>query len=62
MIIHAGRQAKGAGQTLVTMSLPITPDLMPSFRIVGYYHIRQKEIVADSVRIDVKGTCMGTVG
>ncbi|XP_067416504.1 complement C3-like [Emydura macquarii macquarii] len=61
MIIHAGRQAKGAGQTLVTMSLPITPDLMPSFRIVGYYHIRQKEIVADSVRIDVKGTCMGTL-
>uniref|UniRef100_A0A8C8SI21 Uncharacterized protein n=1 Tax=Pelusios castaneus TaxID=367368 RepID=A0A8C8SI21_9SAUR len=59
MIIRAGRQAKGVGQTLVTLSLPITPDLMPSFRIVGYYHMRQREIVADSVWIDVKGSCMG---
>uniref|UniRef100_A0A8C8VNN5 Uncharacterized protein n=1 Tax=Pelusios castaneus TaxID=367368 RepID=A0A8C8VNN5_9SAUR len=61
MIIRAGRQAKGVGQTLVTLSLPITPDLMPSFRIVGYYHMRQREIVADSVWIDVKGSCMGRV-
>nr|XP_014424811.1 venom factor-like isoform X1 [Pelodiscus sinensis]XP_025036196.1 venom factor-like isoform X1 [Pelodiscus sinensis] len=60
-IIHAGRLARQVGKTVVTMSLSITPNLMPSFRIVGYYHIRQKEIVADSVWVDVQGTCMGTL-
>ncbi|XP_067416528.1 A.superbus venom factor 1-like [Emydura macquarii macquarii] len=60
-IVRAGRQAKEDGQTLVTMSLPITPDLIPSFRIVAYYHIRNSEIVADSVWVDVQDTCMGTL-
>uniref|UniRef100_A0A674K9P1 NTR domain-containing protein n=1 Tax=Terrapene triunguis TaxID=2587831 RepID=A0A674K9P1_9SAUR len=60
-IIRAGRQARQAGQTLVTMFLPITPDLIPSFRIVAYYHVGQKEIVADSVWLDVQDSCMGTV-
>ncbi|KAL8164556.1 UNVERIFIED_CONTAM: hypothetical protein K2H54_053398, partial [Gekko kuhli] len=60
-IFKTGRQLKAAGQNLVTMSLPITPDLIPSFRIVAYYHIRNSEIVADSVWVDVKDTCMGTL-
>ncbi|KAH1176285.1 hypothetical protein KIL84_021019 [Mauremys mutica] len=60
-IIRAGRQARQAGQTLVTMFLPITPDLIPSFRIVAYYHVGQKEIVADSVWLDVQDSCMGTL-
>uniref|UniRef100_A0A8C5F2Y5 Complement C3 n=1 Tax=Gopherus evgoodei TaxID=1825980 RepID=A0A8C5F2Y5_9SAUR len=60
-IIHAGRQAKQVGQNLVTMSLPITPDLIPSFRIVAYYQVGNSEIVADSVWVDVQDTCMGTL-
>uniref|UniRef100_A0A8C0HFW7 Anaphylatoxin-like domain-containing protein n=1 Tax=Chelonoidis abingdonii TaxID=106734 RepID=A0A8C0HFW7_CHEAB len=60
-IVRAGRQARQAGQTLVTMFLPITPDLIPSFRIVAYYQVGQKEIVADSVWLDVQDSCMGTV-
>ncbi|TFJ97049.1 putative ribonuclease ZC3H12D [Platysternon megacephalum] len=60
-IIRAGRQARQAGQTLVTMFLPITPDLIPSFRIVAYYQVGQKEIVADSVWLDVQDSCMGTL-
>ncbi|XP_075758404.1 A.superbus venom factor 1 [Pelodiscus sinensis] len=60
-IIRAGRQAKEAGQSLVTMYLPITPDLIPSFRIVAYYHVGQKEIVADSLWLDVQDSCMGTL-
>uniref|UniRef100_A0A8C3HK83 Complement C3 n=1 Tax=Chrysemys picta bellii TaxID=8478 RepID=A0A8C3HK83_CHRPI len=60
-IIRAGRQAKQAAQTLVTMSLHITPDLIPSFRIVAYYQVGNSEIVADSVWVDVQDTCMGTL-
>ncbi|XP_039370155.1 venom factor-like [Mauremys reevesii] len=60
-IIRAGRQAKQVGQNLVTMSLPITPDLIPSFRIVAYYQVENSEIVADSVWMDVQDTCMGTL-
>ncbi|KAH1176304.1 hypothetical protein KIL84_021038, partial [Mauremys mutica] len=60
-IIRAGRQAKQVGQNLVTMSLHITPDLIPSFRIVAYYQVGNSEIVADSVWVDVQDTCMGTL-
>ncbi|XP_067416523.1 complement C3-like isoform X2 [Emydura macquarii macquarii] len=60
-IVRVGRQARQPGQTLVTMSLPVTPDLIPSFRIVAYYHIAQKELVVDSVWVDVQDSCMGTL-
>uniref|UniRef100_A0ABM5FQG1 A.superbus venom factor 1-like n=1 Tax=Pogona vitticeps TaxID=103695 RepID=A0ABM5FQG1_9SAUR len=60
-ILRAGRQPRRAGQNLVIMSLRITPDLMPSFRIVAYYQVGNNEIVADSVWVDVKDTCMGTL-
>ncbi|XP_033029305.1 A.superbus venom factor 1-like isoform X1 [Lacerta agilis] len=60
-VFKVGRQRREAGQNLVTMSLPITPDLIPSFRIVAYYQVGNTEIVADSVWMDVKDTCMGTL-
>uniref|UniRef100_A0A8C3I639 Complement C3 n=1 Tax=Chrysemys picta bellii TaxID=8478 RepID=A0A8C3I639_CHRPI len=60
-IIRVGRQDRQVGQNLVTMSLPITPDLVPSFRIVAYYQVGNSEIVADSVWLDIQDTCMGTV-
>ncbi|NXG39964.1 CO3 protein, partial [Dromaius novaehollandiae] len=60
-IVRVGRQRHEAGQSLVTMSLPVTANLIPSFRIVAYYHVTPGEIVADSVWVDVKDTCMGTL-
>ncbi|NXE85500.1 VCO31 factor, partial [Cochlearius cochlearius] len=60
-IVRVGRQRHEAGQSLVTMSLPVTAELIPSFRIVAYYYVKPGEIVADSVWVDVKDTCMGTL-
>ncbi|XP_074423056.1 complement C3 [Larus michahellis] len=60
-IVHVGRQRHEPGQSLVTMSLPVTTELIPSFRIVAYYFVMPGEIVADSIWVDVKDTCMGTL-
>ncbi|XP_066196185.1 complement C3 isoform X2 [Sylvia atricapilla] len=60
-ILRAGRQRHEPGQSLVTMTLPVTPDLIPSFRVVAYYFVLPGEIVADSIWVDVKDTCMGTL-
>nr|BAE45241.1 complement component C3-2 [Danio rerio] len=50
---------KRQGQTLVSLSLPVTKDMVPSFRFVAYYHVGKDEVVSDSVWVDVKDTCMG---
>ncbi|XP_043094011.1 complement component c3a, duplicate 6 [Puntigrus tetrazona] len=52
---------KRRGQSLVTLSLPVTKDMLPSFRFVAYYHVGSSEVVSDSVWVDVKDTCMGTL-
>ncbi|XP_048051370.1 complement C3-like [Megalobrama amblycephala] len=59
-IVQADR-FKSRGQSLVALSLPVTKDMMPSFRFVAYYHVGSSEVVSDSVWVDVKDTCMGTL-
>ncbi|XP_048051368.1 complement C3-like isoform X1 [Megalobrama amblycephala] len=59
-IIQAKR-FKRRGQALVALSLPVTKDMVPSFRFVAYYHVGSSEVVSDSVWVDVKDTCMGTL-
>ncbi|XP_040271055.1 complement C3-like [Bufo bufo] len=63
-IMKVGTQAREKGQPLVTMSLAITEEFIPSFRILAYYTVTNgevREIVADSIWIDVADTCMGTL-
>ncbi|XP_028821308.1 complement C3-like isoform X2 [Denticeps clupeoides] len=59
-IVRAER-FKRQGQPLVTLSLPVTKDMVPSFRIVAYYHVGSSEVVSDAVWVDVKDTCLGTL-
>uniref|UniRef100_A0A672K487 Complement C3-like n=1 Tax=Sinocyclocheilus grahami TaxID=75366 RepID=A0A672K487_SINGR len=59
-IVQADRFMR-RGQTLVSLSLPVTKDMLPSFRFVAYYHVGTSEVVSDSVWVDVKDTCMGTL-
>ncbi|XP_072005897.1 complement C3-like isoform X2 [Engystomops pustulosus] len=59
-IVTMGRQERGSGQSLVTVPLVITEQLLPSFRIVAYYTVGD-ELVSDSLWVDVVDDCMGTL-
>ncbi|KAG7491368.1 hypothetical protein MATL_G00002870 [Megalops atlanticus] len=58
-LVRAARHERLRGQSLVMISLPVTKDMIPSFRFVAYYHVGT-EVVSDSVWVDVKDTCIGT--
>ena len=49
------------GQVLISLIVPITKEMLPSFRIIAYYHTDDNEVVSDSVLVDVKDSCMGSV-
>uniref|UniRef100_UPI0037E923C7 complement C3-like n=1 Tax=Semicossyphus pulcher TaxID=241346 RepID=UPI0037E923C7 len=49
------------GQVLISLMLPITKEMLPSFRIIAYYHTNDNEVVSDSVWVDVKDSCMGSL-
>ncbi|KAM4675350.1 A.superbus venom factor 1-like [Discoglossus pictus] len=57
-IIQVNRVARSPGQAFVTLSLLITEDFIPSFRIVAYYVTPAKEVVSDSVWVDVTDSCI----
>ncbi|XP_029440084.1 complement C3-like isoform X2 [Rhinatrema bivittatum] len=57
-------QPREALSQLTSMSFEVTPDLLPSFRILAYYVLSlttHTEVVADSTWIHVTDTCMGTL-
>ncbi|XP_033988377.1 complement C3-like [Trematomus bernacchii] len=50
------------GQVLISLMVTITKDMLPSFRIIAYYHTtKENEVVSDSVWVDVKDSCMGSL-
>lgn len=59
-VVKNGRY-RTRGQVLISLIIPITKEMLPSFRIVAYYHTNDNEVVSDSVWVDVKDSCMGTV-
>ncbi|XP_047659458.1 complement C3-like isoform X1 [Tachysurus fulvidraco] len=66
LILSKGQIVQGhkflrTGNLAATWSLPVTKDLLPSFRVVAYYHVGSSEVVSDSIWVDVIDTCMGTL-
>uniref|UniRef100_A0A3P9M598 Complement component c3a, duplicate 5 n=1 Tax=Oryzias latipes TaxID=8090 RepID=A0A3P9M598_ORYLA len=59
-LIKFGRH-QTAGQQLISLIIPITQNMMPSFRIVAFYHPSNDEVVSDSVWVDVEDSCMGSL-
>ncbi|XP_036383892.1 complement C3-like isoform X1 [Megalops cyprinoides] len=59
-LVRAERYQRLKELSLVTISLPVTKDMIPSFRLVAYYHVGT-EVVSDSVWVEVKDNCMGTL-
>ncbi|XP_058496230.1 complement C3-like isoform X2 [Solea solea] len=49
------------GQVMISLTVPIIKDMLPSFRIIAYYHPNDNEVVSDSVWVDVKDSCMGSL-
>ncbi|XP_024115560.1 complement C3 [Oryzias melastigma] len=52
---------KSKGQSLISLTITVTKEMLPSFRIVAFYHPTDDEVVSDSVWVDVKDSCMGSL-
>ncbi|KAM9363627.1 complement C3-like [Symphorus nematophorus] len=66
LILSRGQLVKNGryrtkGQVLISLIVPITKEMLPSFRIIAYYHTNDNEVVSDSVWVDVKDSCMGSL-
>uniref|UniRef100_A0A8C5HPG8 Complement C3-like n=1 Tax=Gouania willdenowi TaxID=441366 RepID=A0A8C5HPG8_GOUWI len=59
-LVKSGRE-KIQGQVLIPINIRVTNEMLPSFRIVAYYHLDDTEVVSDSVWLDVKDSCMGSL-
>ncbi|XP_040891541.1 complement C3-like isoform X2 [Toxotes jaculatrix] len=59
-LIKHGRY-RTSSHIVMSMIVPITKEMLPSFRIVAYYHTNDNEVVADSVWVDVVDSCMGSL-
>ncbi|XP_047433333.1 complement C3-like isoform X2 [Mugil cephalus] len=57
-LLKYGRH-KARGQVLISVSMTVTKEMLPSFRIVAYYHSSTNHVVSDSVWVDVEDSCMG---
>uniref|UniRef100_A0A3P9IWJ0 Complement component c3a, duplicate 5 n=1 Tax=Oryzias latipes TaxID=8090 RepID=A0A3P9IWJ0_ORYLA len=52
---------KTGGQVLISLTIPVTQEMLPSFRIIAFYHPSDNEVVSDSVWVDVTDSCMGSL-
>ncbi|KAM9363631.1 complement C3-like [Symphorus nematophorus] len=55
------KYGKHKQKTLISMRVPITKDMLPSFRFIAYYFTNDNEVVSDSLWVDVEDSCMGSL-
>uniref|UniRef100_A0A665W150 NTR domain-containing protein n=1 Tax=Echeneis naucrates TaxID=173247 RepID=A0A665W150_ECHNA len=48
-------------EVLISTIILVTKEMMPSFRIIAYYHTNDNEVISDSVWVDVEDSCMGSL-
>ncbi|XP_077379564.1 complement C3-like isoform X2 [Festucalex cinctus] len=63
LVVNKGRLVEAkrldvSGQLVTNVALPVTGDLMPSFRFVAFYSLPSQEVVADSILVDVTSSCV----
>ncbi|KAK9519701.1 hypothetical protein VZT92_022411 [Zoarces viviparus] len=59
-LVNNGRY-RTRGEVVISLIVPVTKEMLPSFRIIAYYHTNSNEVVSDSVWVDVKDSCMGSL-
>ncbi|KAM6941958.1 complement C3-like [Lycodopsis pacificus] len=59
-LVSSGRY-RTQGQFVISLLVAVTKEMLPSFRIIAYYHTNSYEVVSDSVWVDVKDSCMGSL-
>ncbi|XP_046890664.1 complement C3-like [Hypomesus transpacificus] len=60
-LVESIRKQRKEKQTILSFTIEVTKYMLPSFRIVAYYHVGTKEVVSDSVWVEVQTSCMGTL-
>ncbi|ELK28681.1 Complement C3, partial [Myotis davidii] len=65
-IVSTKHQLKSQGSVYTSVIIDVTSEMLPSFRILAFYLLprgtgQNPELVADSIWIDVKDRCMGTL-
>ncbi|XP_048882908.1 complement C4-B isoform X2 [Brienomyrus brachyistius] len=48
-------------ESVARSSILVSGDLIPSFRVIGYYYNQAGDIIADSLWVDVKDVCEGKI-
>uniref|UniRef100_A0A665W0L5 NTR domain-containing protein n=1 Tax=Echeneis naucrates TaxID=173247 RepID=A0A665W0L5_ECHNA len=66
LILSRGQLVKYGSYTksqevLISTIILVTKEMMPSFRIIAYYHTNDNEVISDSVWVDVEDSCMGSL-
>ncbi|XP_065808700.1 complement C3 [Labrus bergylta] len=59
--IIVAKRVDVTGQVITSLGLMVTPEMLPSFRVVAFYWIwtGQEEVVPDSIWVDVVDSCVG---
>lgn len=50
-----------ASDSEVKISILISPEMIPSFRVIAFYYDTDGDIIADSLWVDVQDRCEGKV-